>query len=134
MVLWHNKLPGRILVRVPHPPKSNQTEFEIVLNFQDLVWFEFEFGFLNTIPIIRNLPNEHPYLNAIYSFIFFEQPTNPSNGLLAKFITSGYIRLPNRGNPHLGPKPVNTRSKARQCDEVKPARFNDRTSDRRLLA
>ncbi|KAJ0880389.1 hypothetical protein HanRHA438_Chr10g0462541 [Helianthus annuus] len=37
-------------------------------------------------------------------------------------------------NPHLGPKPVNTRPKARQCGEVKPAQFKDRTSDRRLLA
>ncbi|KAJ0827734.1 hypothetical protein HanRHA438_Chr17g0829211 [Helianthus annuus] len=37
-------------------------------------------------------------------------------------------------NPHLGPKPVNTRPKARQCGEVKPAQFKERTSDRRLLA
>ncbi|MFS7977283.1 hypothetical protein Hanom_Chr10g00902201 [Helianthus anomalus] len=33
-------------------------------------------------------------------------------------------------NPHLGPKSVNTRPKARQCSEVKPAQFNYRTSDR----
>ncbi|MFS8019329.1 hypothetical protein Hanom_Chr15g01402581 [Helianthus anomalus] len=37
-------------------------------------------------------------------------------------------------NPHLVLKPVNTRPKARQCSEVKPAQFKDRTSDRRLLA
>ncbi|MFS7909049.1 hypothetical protein Hanom_Chr01g00090271 [Helianthus anomalus] len=37
-------------------------------------------------------------------------------------------------NPHLAPKPVNTRPKARQCGEVKPAQFKDRTSDRHLLA
>ncbi|MFS7972025.1 hypothetical protein Hanom_Chr09g00839761 [Helianthus anomalus] len=37
-------------------------------------------------------------------------------------------------NPYLGPKPVNTRPKARQCGEVKPAQFKDRTSDRRVLA
>ncbi|MFS8012162.1 hypothetical protein Hanom_Chr14g01317621 [Helianthus anomalus] len=38
-----------------------------------------------------------------------------------------------RENPHLGPKPVNTRPKARLCGEVKLAQFKDRTSDRRLL-
>ncbi|MFS7968952.1 hypothetical protein Hanom_Chr09g00803481 [Helianthus anomalus] len=32
-------------------------------------------------------------------------------------------------NPHLGPKPMNTRPKARQCGEVKSAHFKDRTSD-----
>ncbi|MFS7928725.1 hypothetical protein Hanom_Chr04g00324131 [Helianthus anomalus] len=37
-------------------------------------------------------------------------------------------------NPHLGLKPVNTRPEARQCSEVKPAQFKDRTIDRRLLA
>ncbi|MFS7995826.1 hypothetical protein Hanom_Chr12g01122641 [Helianthus anomalus] len=37
-------------------------------------------------------------------------------------------------NPHLRPKPVNTRPKARQCGEVKPAQFKDRTSDRRLVS
>ncbi|MFS7981324.1 hypothetical protein Hanom_Chr10g00949591 [Helianthus anomalus] len=41
---------------------------------------------------------------------------------------------PNRGNPHLGSKPVNTRSKARQCGEVKPAQFKNRTSDLQLFA
>ncbi|MFS7915872.1 hypothetical protein Hanom_Chr02g00170451 [Helianthus anomalus] len=30
--------------------------------------------------------------------IFFKRPTNPSNGLLAKFTTSGYT-CPNRGKP-----------------------------------
>ncbi|KAF5823480.1 putative protein kinase RLK-Pelle-CrRLK1L-1 family [Helianthus annuus] len=38
----------------------------------------------------------------VYSFgvvLFFERSTNPPNGLLAKFITSGYTRLPNRGKP-----------------------------------
>ncbi|MFS7899539.1 hypothetical protein Hanom_Chr00s064043g01786351 [Helianthus anomalus] len=37
-------------------------------------------------------------------------------------------------NPHLWPKPVNTRPKARHRGEVKPAQFKDRTSDLRLLA
>ncbi|MFS8000837.1 hypothetical protein Hanom_Chr13g01183241 [Helianthus anomalus] len=37
-------------------------------------------------------------------------------------------------NPHLGPKSVNTRPKARQCGELKPVQFKDRTNDRRLLA
>ncbi|MFS7906610.1 hypothetical protein Hanom_Chr01g00061281 [Helianthus anomalus] len=40
----------------------------------------------------------------------------------------------NGENSHLGPKPVNTDPKARQCDEVKPAQFKDRTSNRRPLA
>ncbi|MFS7934804.1 hypothetical protein Hanom_Chr05g00396001 [Helianthus anomalus] len=37
-------------------------------------------------------------------------------------------------NPHLGPKPVNTRPNARHCGEVKPVQFKDQTSDLRLLA
>ncbi|MFS7908734.1 hypothetical protein Hanom_Chr01g00086591 [Helianthus anomalus] len=37
-------------------------------------------------------------------------------------------------NPHLGPKPMNTCPKTRQCGEVKLAQFKDQTSDRRLLA
>ncbi|MFS7916628.1 hypothetical protein Hanom_Chr03g00179481 [Helianthus anomalus] len=32
-------------------------------------------------------------------------------------------------NPHLAPKPVSTRPKARQCGEVKSAQFKDGTSD-----
>ncbi|MFS7916231.1 hypothetical protein Hanom_Chr02g00174691 [Helianthus anomalus] len=48
----------------------------------------------------------------VLSKYFFERPTNLSNG----------------------PKPVNTRPKARRCGEVKPAQFKDRTSDHRLLA
>ncbi|MFS7989448.1 hypothetical protein Hanom_Chr11g01046961 [Helianthus anomalus] len=67
-------------------------------------------------------------------FFFFERPTNPPNGLLAKFTTSGYIRLRTGENPHIRPKPVNTRPKARQCGEVKPAQFKDRTSDLHLFA
>ncbi|MFS7970635.1 hypothetical protein Hanom_Chr09g00823221 [Helianthus anomalus] len=51
-----------------------------------------------------------------------------------KFTISGYTRLQTGENPYLGPKPVNTRPKARQCDEVKPAQFKDQTSDLRLLA
>ncbi|MFS7973384.1 hypothetical protein Hanom_Chr09g00855991 [Helianthus anomalus] len=43
---------------------------------------------------------------------FFERPTNPPNGLLAKFTTSGYTGLRIGENPHLGQKPVNTRPKA----------------------
>ncbi|MFS8016594.1 hypothetical protein Hanom_Chr15g01370431 [Helianthus anomalus] len=54
-------------------------------------------------------------------------------GLLAKFTILGYTRLRTMENPHLGPKPVNIRSKARQCGEVKPAQFKNRTSDLRLL-
>ncbi|MFS7934477.1 putative proliferating cell nuclear antigen, PCNA [Helianthus anomalus] len=46
---------------------------------------------------------------------------NPLNELLAKFTTSGYTRLRTVKNPHLGPKPVNTRPKAQQCGEVKPS-------------
>ncbi|MFS7931902.1 hypothetical protein Hanom_Chr04g00361471 [Helianthus anomalus] len=47
----------------------------------------------------------------------------------------GIHSSPNRENPHLRPKSVNTRPKTRQCSEViKPAQFKDRTSDRRLLA
>ncbi|MFS8002741.1 hypothetical protein Hanom_Chr13g01205631 [Helianthus anomalus] len=34
-----------------------------------------------------------------YFFFFFERPTNSPNGLLAKFTTSGYTRLPNGGKP-----------------------------------
>ncbi|MFS7949834.1 hypothetical protein Hanom_Chr06g00576261 [Helianthus anomalus] len=37
-------------------------------------------------------------------------------------------------NPHLWPKPVNTRLKARQCDGVKPAQFKDRTSNLHIFA
>ncbi|MFS7904127.1 hypothetical protein Hanom_Chr01g00032361 [Helianthus anomalus] len=33
------------------------------------------------------------------SYPFFERPTNPPNGLLAKFTASGYTRHPNRGKP-----------------------------------
>uniref|UniRef100_A0A251TTN0 Uncharacterized protein n=1 Tax=Helianthus annuus TaxID=4232 RepID=A0A251TTN0_HELAN len=47
------------------------------------------------------------------------RPTNPSNELLAKFITLGYTRLRTGENPHLGPKPVNTHMKARQCGKAK---------------
>ncbi|MFS7983114.1 hypothetical protein Hanom_Chr11g00970751 [Helianthus anomalus] len=65
---------------------------------------------------------------------FFERPTNPPNELLAKFTTSGYTRFRTGENPHLEQKPVNTRPKARQCGEVKPIQFKDRTSDRLLLA
>ncbi|MFS8020866.1 hypothetical protein Hanom_Chr16g01420841 [Helianthus anomalus] len=68
------------------------------------------------------------------SLFFFERPTNPPNGILTKFTTSGYTRLRTEENPHLGHKPVNTRTKARQCGEVKLIQFKDRTSDRRLLA
>ncbi|MFS7934777.1 hypothetical protein Hanom_Chr05g00395671 [Helianthus anomalus] len=64
---------------------------------------------------------------------FFKRPTNPLNELLAKFTIWGYTRLRTGENTHLGPKPMNTRPKARQCGEVKPAQFNDRTSDRRIL-
>ncbi|MFS7924166.1 hypothetical protein Hanom_Chr03g00269451 [Helianthus anomalus] len=59
---------------------------------------------------------------------------NPLNGLLTKFTTSGYTRLRIGENPHLGPKPMNTRPKARQYGEVKPAHFKDRTSDLYLFA
>ncbi|MFS7900824.1 hypothetical protein Hanom_Chr00s142960g01819501 [Helianthus anomalus] len=38
------------------------------------------------------------HLIRIFNF-FFERPTNPPNGLLAKFTTSGYTRLPNREKP-----------------------------------
>ncbi|MFS7901372.1 hypothetical protein Hanom_Chr00s201329g01837981 [Helianthus anomalus] len=46
-----------------------------------------------------------------------------------QILQTGYLRnSPHRDtlgfrtgkNPHLGPKPVNTRPKARQCGEVKP--------------
>ncbi|MFS7939570.1 hypothetical protein Hanom_Chr05g00453321 [Helianthus anomalus] len=56
-----------------------------------------------------------------------------SNRLVTKFITSGYTCLRTAENTHLGPKPVNTRPKARQCGEVKPA-FKDRTSDLHIFA
>ncbi|MFS7989399.1 hypothetical protein Hanom_Chr11g01046341 [Helianthus anomalus] len=59
---------------------------------------------------------------------------NPPNELLAKFTTSGYTPLRTGENPHLGHKPVNTHPKPRQCGEVKPIQFKDRTSNRRLLA
>ncbi|MFS8020445.1 hypothetical protein Hanom_Chr16g01415651 [Helianthus anomalus] len=59
---------------------------------------------------------------------------NLLNGLLTKFTTSGYIHFRTEEYPHLGQKPVNTRPKARQCGEVKPIQFKDRTSNRRLLA
>ncbi|MFS8022762.1 hypothetical protein Hanom_Chr16g01443291 [Helianthus anomalus] len=36
------------------------------------------------------------------------------------------LALRTEENPHLGPKPVNTRSNARQCSEVKPAQLKDR--------
>ncbi|MFS7972808.1 hypothetical protein Hanom_Chr09g00849191 [Helianthus anomalus] len=58
---------------------------------------------------------------------------NHPNGLLVKFITAGYTRLRNGENPHLGAKLVNTRPKARQCGELKPAQFMDRTSDPHLF-
>ncbi|MFS8012175.1 hypothetical protein Hanom_Chr14g01317771 [Helianthus anomalus] len=45
-----------------------------------------------------------------------------------------YIRLRNGENPHLWSKPVNTRPKAPQYDEVKPAQLKDRTSDLHLFA
>ncbi|MFS8007675.1 hypothetical protein Hanom_Chr14g01263861 [Helianthus anomalus] len=45
-----------------------------------------------------------------------------------------YTRLRTRENPHLGPKPVNTRQNARQCGEIKLAQFKDRTSDLHLFA
>ncbi|MFS7985941.1 hypothetical protein Hanom_Chr11g01004591 [Helianthus anomalus] len=67
-------------------------------------------------------------------YYFFERPTNPPNGLLAKFTTSGYTRQRTGQNPHLRLKPVNTRQKARQCGEVKPAQFKDRTSILHLFA
>ncbi|MFS7941947.1 hypothetical protein Hanom_Chr06g00482301 [Helianthus anomalus] len=70
----------------------------------------------------------------MFKYPFFERPTNPPNGLLAKFTTSGYTCLRTRENPHLGLNPVNTRPKARQCNEVKPAQFKDRTSDLHLFA
>ncbi|MFS7931376.1 hypothetical protein Hanom_Chr04g00355231 [Helianthus anomalus] len=66
--------------------------------------------------------------------VFFERTTNPSNELLATFTTSAYTRLRTGENPHLGPKPVNTRPMARQFSEVKLTQFKDRTSDLRLLA
>ncbi|MFS8029457.1 hypothetical protein Hanom_Chr16g01523581 [Helianthus anomalus] len=59
---------------------------------------------------------------------------NPPNRLLAKFTTSGYTRLRTGETPHLGPKPVSTRLKARRCGEVKTAQFKDRTSDLHLFA
>ncbi|MFS7927726.1 hypothetical protein Hanom_Chr04g00312481 [Helianthus anomalus] len=58
---------------------------------------------------------------------------NPSYGLLAKFTISGYIRLWTGENPHLGPKPINTCLKARQCGEVKTPQFKDQTSDLHLV-
>ncbi|MFS7934559.1 hypothetical protein Hanom_Chr05g00392981 [Helianthus anomalus] len=69
-----------------------------------------------------------------FFFPFFERPTNLPNELLAKFTTSGYTRLRTGENPHLGPKPVNTRPKARQCSEIKLVQFKDRTSDLHLFA
>ncbi|MFS7973659.1 hypothetical protein Hanom_Chr09g00859261 [Helianthus anomalus] len=65
---------------------------------------------------------------------FFERPANHSIELLVKFTTSGYTRLRTGENPHLGPKPVNTRPKARQYDEVKPAHFKNQTNDLHLFA
>ncbi|MFS7937301.1 hypothetical protein Hanom_Chr05g00426001 [Helianthus anomalus] len=65
---------------------------------------------------------------------FVERSTNPSNELLSKFTTSGYTHLRTGENPHLWQKPVNTHPKARQCGEVKPIQFKDRTTDLRLLA
>ncbi|MFS8002964.1 hypothetical protein Hanom_Chr13g01208271 [Helianthus anomalus] len=59
---------------------------------------------------------------------------NPTNRLLAKFPILGYTHLRTGENRHLGSKPVNTRLKARQCGEVKPAQFKDRTSDLHLFA
>ncbi|MFS8013300.1 hypothetical protein Hanom_Chr14g01331251 [Helianthus anomalus] len=53
---------------------------------------------------------------------------DPLNGL-TQFITSGYTRFRTRKNLYLGPKLVNTRLNARQCGDVKPAQFKDRTSD-----
>ncbi|MFS8010158.1 hypothetical protein Hanom_Chr14g01293751 [Helianthus anomalus] len=55
--------------------------------------------------------------------IFFERLTNSSNGLLTNFIISRCTSLRNGENPHLGPKPVNTRPKARWCGDVKSAKF-----------
>ncbi|MFS7990349.1 hypothetical protein Hanom_Chr11g01057761 [Helianthus anomalus] len=65
---------------------------------------------------------------------FFLTAMNPLNELLVKFTTSGYTHLQTEEYPHLGPKLVNTCPKARQCGEVKPAHFNDRTSDLGVLA
>ncbi|MFS7968920.1 hypothetical protein Hanom_Chr09g00803121 [Helianthus anomalus] len=81
----------------------------------------------------------HPNIIKIQNYItiiniFFERLTNSPNGLLRKLTTSGYTRLQTGENPHLGLKPVNTRPKARQCGEVKPAQFKNRTSDLRLFA
>ncbi|MFS7980251.1 hypothetical protein Hanom_Chr10g00937251 [Helianthus anomalus] len=59
---------------------------------------------------------------------------NLLNWLLVKSIILGYICLRTWENPHLGPKRVNTRSKARQCGEVKLAQFKDRTSDLHIFA
>ncbi|MFS8026755.1 hypothetical protein Hanom_Chr16g01490451 [Helianthus anomalus] len=67
-------------------------------------------------------------------FFFLERRMNPPNGILTKFTTSGYTSLRTGDNPHPGPTPVNTRPKARQCGEVKPAQFKDRTSDLHLFA
>ncbi|MFS8028702.1 hypothetical protein Hanom_Chr16g01513501 [Helianthus anomalus] len=35
----------------------------------------------------------------LVNYNFFYRPTNPLNGLLTKFTTSGYTRLLNRGKP-----------------------------------
>ncbi|MFS7954475.1 hypothetical protein Hanom_Chr07g00630941 [Helianthus anomalus] len=69
-----------------------------------------------------------------FFFFFLNGQRILQNGLLANITTSGYTCLRTGENPHLGPKPVNTRSKARQCDEVKPAQFKDRTSDLHICA
>ncbi|MFS7982589.1 hypothetical protein Hanom_Chr10g00964661 [Helianthus anomalus] len=67
-------------------------------------------------------------------FFFIKRTMNPSIGLLAKFTILEYTRLRTVESLHLGPKPVNILLKARQCGEVKPAQFNDRTSDLHLFA
>ncbi|MFS7915543.1 hypothetical protein Hanom_Chr02g00166591 [Helianthus anomalus] len=77
---------------------------------------------------------------SLHSFRF-DFPYVKSKSLSSPFfLTTGEIhhigihRLRTGENPHLGQKPMNTRPKARQCGEVKPIQFKDRTSDRRLLA
>ncbi|MFS8026791.1 hypothetical protein Hanom_Chr16g01490851 [Helianthus anomalus] len=51
-----------------------------------------------------------------------------------KFTISRYTHLRTGENPHLGPKPMNTRPNARQCGEIKSAQFKDRTIDLHLFA
>ncbi|MFS7888506.1 hypothetical protein Hanom_Chr00s000001g01595991 [Helianthus anomalus] len=65
---------------------------------------------------------------------FFKSPINSLNRLPVKFIKSRHTRFRTGKNSHLRPKPVSTRLNARQCGEVKPAQFKDRTSDLYLFA